>query len=129
MKMASKVPRVTIADEPNRHGSHRRVRERKSETPVNNALHKTLSSALISAVIFNAYIVSITDNTPNAVFTFGVVYEYVAYLSVLGLYKIKLHDELEKTCRTQPVISKIQVQSVTFTFSYAIPCAVASLYR
>jgi hypothetical protein len=103
-----------------------RERERKSQTPVNNAFYKTLSNTLISAV-FNVYIFSVTDNTPNAVFGYGVVYEYVVKLSVLKLHNLKLHDEMEKTGRTQPVISKIQMQCVTFTAKYSalmllLPC-------
>jgi hypothetical protein len=51
------------------------------ETALNNALSETLPTALISAIIFNAYIVSVTDNTIDAIFVSVVA--YFATLSVL----------------------------------------------
>jgi hypothetical protein len=62
-------------------------RERNAETPLNNALSETLPTAMIEAIIFNAFIVSVTDNTPNPVFVFGVA--YFATLSVLGLHNLQ----------------------------------------
>jgi hypothetical protein len=64
------------------------VRQRNTEPPLNDALSETLPSGLISAMTFNAFIVSVADNTLNPVFVFGVA--YFATLSVLGLHNLEL---------------------------------------